>query len=179
MIAFNLSIKTPSEINKKLALKRKADEHRNYITSVNNKRPCYRGTIYESRLLPMPPSTVLPVYSPVYRPAVDRHTASVDESMQAKLLTLLDDTATKTHDLKEFLAENSDKININQYGEDGVTPLHRLCQTGSGDVEVAATLIRFGADPRLTSRDGWSAFHMASFSGNIKLMRYLMSIRSS
>ena len=174
-----LSIKTPSEINKKLALKRKADEHRNYMTSVHSKRPCYRGTIYEKRLQPIPPSTVLPVFSPVYRPAFDRHNACVDESVQARLLSMLDDTATKNHELKEFLAENNDKININEYGEDGVTPLHRLCQTGGGDVEVAATLIRFGADPRLTSRDGWSAFHMASFSGNIKLMRYLMSIRSS
>ena len=102
--------------------------------------------------------------------------------MQVRLLDMLEDDAMKNHELNEFLAENSDKININEYGEDGVTPLQRLCQNGGASIdaaEVAAILVRFGADPRLTSRDGWSAFHMASFSGNLKLLRYLMSVRSN
>ena len=173
-----ISINTPMEINKKLALKRKADEHRNFITN-SSKRPCYRGTIYEARLMPMPASTVLPVHSQLYQPSV--LSKQVDKRMQGRLLDLLEDDAMKNHELNEFLSENSDKININEYGEDGVTPLQRLCQNGGSSTdaaEVAAILVRFGADPRLTSRDGWSAFHMASFSGNLKLVRYLMSIRS-
>ena len=165
-----LSIQTPAEINRKLAVKRKSDEYR--LAAV--KRPCYRGTIYEKRLLPMPAATILPVQTNVCdMPRCQQ----VDKKLQTRFIGLLqcDDTVDE---LNRFLSENSDKIDINEYGEDGVTPLQRICQVG-GDVEVAQTLIRFGADPRLTSRDGWSAVHMASFSGNTKLMRYLLATRSS
>jgi ankyrin repeat protein len=59
--------------------------------------------------------------------------------------------------------------------------LQRLCQAGGGGACVAAAaklLVRYGADVRLTSRDGWSPLHMASFAGNTELLLYLLSCRS-
>merc|ERR1712038_449371 len=43
---------------------------------------------------------------------------------------------------------------------------------------LARLLVRFGADTRLSSRDGWSPVHMASFSGNTTLLLFLLSCRS-
>ena len=194
-----ISIQTPSEINKKISAMKKRKSCDDYsphrplasaaLSNSSNKRPCHhRGTIYEKRLMPMPAATVLPVPFAATIPNAGR--LPVDRRLQTRFLQLVDhdDDNVSGEDncamnacdrLREFLAENSDRVDVNEYGEDGVTPLQRLCQTGGGDVEVARTLVCFGADPRMTSRDGWSAFHMASFSGNTKLMRYLLSLRSS
>ena len=133
-----------------------------------SKVPRYVGTIYEQRLAPLSPVTSLPVPLYVGSGHVKRH----DNKLQAKFLEIIDngnDTA-----LESFLELNGDFVDVNQYGEDGVTPVQRVCQDG-GKVAVARVLVKYGADLKLTSRDGWAPLHMASFSGNLQLMMYIRS----
>lgn len=159
-------IQTPTEINQKMTMKRKCED-----SGVSFKKPCYRGTIYEKMLSPISPSLTLPIKTRI----CESSERFINRSLQKELFQLLENSnETK---LKDFLLKNSDKIDINQYGEDGVTPLQLVCQSG-GEVGVARTLIGYGADVRLTSRDGWSAVHMATFSGNTRLMLYILSCRA-
>ena len=192
-------VQSPSQINRRLhhsppaAVKRKHHEddetadHHGSFTAVGSsvKKPCYhRGTIYEKMLSPLTPSLTLPV--PVTRrpaPAAStdihsrQHNRALNQALEKRLASILvDEAADDEKQLKDFLLENWDKIDINGYGEDGVTPLQRVCQSG-GKVGLARTLVGYGADVRMTSRDGWSAVHMASFSGNTSLMMFLLSCR--
>ena len=130
-----------------------------------SKVPRYVGTIYEQRLAPLSPVTSLPV------PAVVGMTRPRPNSrLQDRLRALIEDGEVAA--LDDFLEENGKHVDVNQYDEDGVTPLQRLCQDG-GQVAVARVLLKYGADLRLTSRDGWSPLHMATFSGNLKLLIFL------
>ena len=121
-------------------------------------------TIYDEMLKPLSPSTVLPVQTRIIK---DRHVSKVKQLAFLKLVE------QDGKGLEEFLAENKSSIAINQYGDDGLTPLQRVCQQG-GSVRTAKLLLRHGADPRLTSRDGWSPVHLASFSGNTSLIMFLV-----
>ena len=155
-----------SDLKQKLSLKRKVEDMHG---SSPTKKPCYhRGTIYEAMLSPLIPSQTLPIQTTFC------HTTSkkINPVLQAQLSSLI--ALANEAKLKAFLQENSDKIDINQYGEDGVTPLQRVCQAG-GEVGLVRLLIRYGANARLTSRDGWSVIHMATYSGNTSLMLYLLS----
>jgi ankyrin repeat protein len=38
-------------------------------------------------------------------------------------------------------------------------------------------LVRFGADSRLTTREGFSALHIAAFSGHSDILLYIMSLK--
>jgi hypothetical protein len=185
-------IQTPAELNQKVnggSLKRRleaiseASSHSSPPAakkklSAGGGSSCHHlhGTIYEARLGPLSPATTLPPPASTNtrlsgpRPAP----AAVDRRLQAKLLQLLEDPMVE--DLVAFLEEHAHRVDMNQYGEDGVTPLQRLCQAG-GPVGVARLLVRYGADVRLTSRDGWSPLHMASFAGNTSLILYLLSCR--
>jgi len=177
-----IAIQSPAEINKKISLKRKSSEStgpcggvgggNSNTTTTYAKKPCYRGTIYEAMLSPLPSAVTLPVHTRVCQPSAKR----VDATLQSRLTGLTGGQlqAADEAELRAFLVKHSDRIDINQYGEDGVTPLQRVCQSG-GDVAVVRTLIGYGADARLTSRDGWSAVHMATFSGNTSLMMYLLT----
>ena len=133
-----------------------------------SKVPRYIGTIYEQRLAPLSPVISLPV--PAFIGA--GHTRRQDNKFQARLVELV--AQGQETRLDEFLEENGKYVDINQYGEDGVTPLQRICQDG-GDVSIARVLVKYGADLKLTSRDGWSPLHMATFSGNLKLMNFIRS----
>ena len=81
--------------------------------------------------------------------------------------------------MESWLEEHHECVNLNLYSADGLTPLQEVCQEGGeGSTELARLLVRFGADTRLSSRDGWSPVHMASFSGNTTLLLFLLSCRS-
>ena len=88
-------------------------------------------------------------------------------------------TIGKKAKLEKFLEVNAEFLNVNQYSTDGLTPLQMVAQEGGeGSADIAKLLVRFGADTRITSRDGWSAMHMATFSGNSQLLMFLLSCRS-
>jgi ankyrin repeat protein len=143
-----------------------------------SKIPRHVGTIYEERLAPLSPVTTLPVNTnTATQTAVSNsNQRATDSAAQRRLLQLVmakgggDEAA-----LESFLAAHAHSVDINQYdAEEGVTPLQRLCQQAGGSVAVARILVRYGADVRLTSRDGWSPLHMASFAGNNQLVMYLL-----
>ena len=132
-----------------------------------SKVPRYIGTIYEARLAPLSPVTSIPVPSyvgPVVRPRLG------DNQLQQKMLALI--LRGDQEVLDQFLEENGKYVDVNQYCEDGVTPFQRICQDG-GSVDLARVLVKYGADLRMTSRDGWSPLHMAAFSGNYKLISFI------
>ena len=150
------------------------------ISPPSAKIPKYVGTIYEQRLAPLSPVITLPV------PYVNRHgvqpsvpanttfakqkMSSVDSSYQNKFMKLVQ--SGDSNQLDQFLEENGKLIDINRYNEDGVTPIQLVCQDG-GSAAVAKVLVRYGADLRMTSRDGWTALHMATFSGSFALMTFI------
>ena len=35
-------------------------------------------------------------------------------------------------------------------------------------------MIRFGADPNLTNRDGWTTLHISAYSGHSEITQYIM-----
>ena len=130
------------------------------------------GTIYEAMLPPISPVTTLPIKT------IFKNPRKCDPELQADFLDLV--VLGKRTKLEKFLEENIESININQYNTEGLTPLQMVAQDpGSAEAgsEVGELLVKYGADTRLTSRDGWSAVHMATFSGNTRLMMFLLSCR--
>ena len=100
-----------------------------------------------------------------------------DPGLQADLADLV--KLGKKDKMESWLEEHHECVNLNLYSPEGLTPLQEVCQEGGeGSTELARLLVRFGADTRLSSRDGWSPVHMASFSGNTNLLLFLLSCRS-
>jgi len=163
---------TPKMTEVKANLKRSLERSEHTVS----KRPKYNvgGTIYDAMLAPLSPVTTLPVTSTTCLSV--SQTIKSDPDLQRDFIELVN--LGKKSKLEHFLSENVESININQYCSEGLTPLQRVCQDGGeGSTDVAKVLVRYGADVRLTSRDGWSAVHMATFSGNSTLMLFLLGCR--
>merc|ERR1712080_468902 len=155
------------------SLKRSHDRDSSMMQESKVKKPRYVGTIYEAMLAPLAPSTTLPVSQVRTVP----HQPRGDPGLQADLLDLV--KLGKKEKMEEWLEENGECVNLNIYSSEGLTPLHEVCQDGGeNSTELAKLLVRFGADTRLASRDGWSPIHMASFNGNSALLLFLLSCRS-
>lgn len=157
----------------KASLKRSLDRENLLVQEAKQvKKPRYAGTIYEAMLAPLAPSTTLPMTRP--RPQAQ---SSGNPRLQADLVDLVRNS--KKEQVEEWLEEHGERVNMNLYSTEGLTPLQEVCQEGGeGSTELAKLLVRFGADTRLASRDGWSPVHMASFSGNSSLLLFLLSCRS-
>ena len=163
-------VDTPQRLSVKSSLKRSLERDSHVHSDKVSKRPKYVGTIYEAMLAPIKPVTTLPIQT------IYKHPVKCDPSLQTDFLDLI--TLGKKTKLEKFLRENISSININQYNEDGLTPLQTVAQeAGHESAEIGELLVKYGADTKLTSRDGWSAVHMASFSGNTRLMMFLLTCR--
>ena len=55
---------------------------------------------------------------------------------------------------------------INTYDEHGLTPLHRAILANS--LTEVERLIELGADPEVKTESGWSSFHIAAKTGDLK-----------
>lgn len=165
-------VDSPQRISVKSSLKRSLEREPTKSTSEKlSKKPKYCGTIYEARLAPLAPVTTLPIKT------VFKNPVKCDPEVQTDFLDLV--ALGKKAKLEKFLQENIDSININQYNQDGFTPLHTVAQEGGEtSAEIGELLVKYGADIRVTSRDGWSAVHMATFSGNTRLMMFLLTCRT-
>jgi len=86
--------------------------------------------------------------------------------------------AVRRQDLSELdnliLRSGVDGNNINCLGREGDSPLHRSCRLGA--LETVKLLVRHGADPELTNREGWSPLHLAVDSGYQDVVVYLLSL---
>lgn len=74
--------------------------------------------------------------------------------------------------LDNILSRHSENININLYNEDGQTPLQHFCMMGH--LELVKLLVRYGADIKLRTREGWSLIHIASFSGSPDMVSFVL-----
>ena len=77
--------------------------------------------------------------------------------------------------IERFLAEHSTDVNINQYNLEGRTALQQSCV--DGDLDLAKVLVKYGADHRLTTREGYPMLHLAAFSGHSELLLYILNLR--
>ena len=160
-------VESPQRISVKSSLKRSLDAGSDKCM----KKPRYTGTIYEAMLAPLSPVTTLPIQT------ICSNSVKGDPDLQTDFMDLV--TIGKKAKLEKFLEVNAEFLNVNQYSTDGLTPLQMVAQEGGeGSADIAKLLVRFGADTRITSRDGWSAMHMATFSGNSQLLMFLLSCRS-
>ena len=60
------------------------------------------------------------------------------------------------------------------FDTEGQTALHHCCL--DGNLELVKLLVKFGADTRLANRDGWSPYHIATFSGHRDIVLYLIGV---
>lgn len=98
------------------------------------------------------------------------HQASFNPTLQARFNNALQNCDYR--ELQDLLNSSSEYIDTNQFNGEGQTPIQQACM--SGQLEMVQLMIRFGADPNMTSRDGWSTLHLAAFSGNSEILQYII-----
>ncbi|XP_057372337.1 uncharacterized protein LOC130693226 [Daphnia carinata] len=74
--------------------------------------------------------------------------------------------------LRHLLAKSATHVNI--LGQEGDSALHRSCR--QGNLDTVKLLVRYGADPELANREGWSPLHLAAHSGYHDVALYLLSL---
>ena len=134
-----------------------------------SKRPKYANK-YEEMLQPISPVTTLPCQSiPV--PVIP---VKVNEKLQRQFESVINQQDIAAVDA--FLSSHSSDININHFNGEGRTALHESCM--EGHLAKAQVLIKYGADLRFTTRDGFSTLQLAAFSGHSPLLLYILSQRN-
>jgi len=147
-------------------------------------------TKYHEMLQPLSPVTTLPVDEVIRRPLPNRtHVTEHDIQLQKQFHSLVESatgqvsksaTTTDTEEtllsrvnsLEDFLIRHSENIDVNQYNGDGQTALQECCL--AGNLPLVKLLVRFGANMRLTTREGFSILHIAAFSGHSDLLAFVM-----
>lgn len=142
------------------------------LTKFRSKVPKYANK-YEEMLQPLSPVTTLPctIIPPRLsnRPNSDQLIKLQNEFESV----IVSDEIDKVED---FLSKHSTDININQYNYEGRTALQQSCVDGK--IELAKSLVKYGADHCLTNRDGFSTLQIAVFSGHPEMMMYILSLSS-
>ena len=159
-------------------------------------------TKYHEMLQPLSPVTTLPVEEEVIRRPLPNktHITEHDIQLQKQFHSLVDSatcplpktterTATNNktdndkslinrvfQNLEDFLVHHSENIDVNQYNGDGQTALQQCCV--AGNLQLVKLLVRFGANMRLTTREGFSILHIAAFSGHSDLLAFVMGQNS-
>jgi Ankyrin repeats (3 copies) len=136
-----------------------------------NKKPKF-ATKYDEMLQPLSPMTYLPVESLML--PTKTHQANFNLASQKQFRSLLESKAA-TSEIESFLCQHSETIDINEYNSEGRTALHQCCF--EGNLPTAKVLVRFGANAKLTTRDGFSLLHLAAFSGHSNFMFYIFSLK--
>jgi hypothetical protein len=134
-----------------------------------NKKPRF-ATKYDEMLQPLSPITMLPVEAlspPPQRP-------NLNSQHQVEFRDLLASNSNLA-DVESFLDGHSQTIDINEYNSEGRTAFQQCCY--EGNLPAARLLVRYGADSKLTTREGFSALHIAAFSGHSNVLMYVMSLR--
>ena len=128
--------------------------------------PAHIGTIYEAYLAPLLPSIVLDEA---------KEEEEEESSLQSEFSLLV--SRKDPEKLEKFLKLHIKELNINQMSKEGETALHRLCQeysTSGVIVSMVKVLLKYGADPRMPTLQGWSPLHIVSNTGNSEVMMCLM-----
>jgi ankyrin repeat protein len=129
--------------------------------------------VYEERLQPLftarsePPP---PPHNGRPMPAAT-HVSGYDAALQARFNAAV--AAGSYRDLEELLRAYAHCINVNEYDlASGQTAMQKFCV--AGDLSLIQLMVRYGADSRLCSRDGWSTLHMAAWSGRPEVVMYVL-----
>jgi len=126
--------------------------------------PRYQN-IYEERLQPLQPSKT--ESRPMPNPT---HQTSYNPTVQARFNNALQNCDYR--EVQDLLDSRGESIDINCYNSEGQTPIQAACM--SGQLKLVQMMIRYGADPSLSSRDGWSTLHMAVYAGNSDIAQYII-----
>ena len=129
---------------------------------------------YEEMLQPLSPVTTLP-YKVIQPQMTVRQTTDQLLKLQNEFESVI--TNGDIDKVEDFLSKHSTDININLYNSEGRTALQQSC--ADGRIDLARSLVKFGADHRLTNRDGFSTLQIAVFSGHSNLIMYILSLSSS
>ena len=134
-----------------------------------NKKPKF-PTRYHEMLQPLSPVTMLPVK--IHQEVNAPQKPGVNAERQEEFLKLM--RTCDAEEVEVFLRAHSENIDINKFSEEGETALHTACH--EGNVSCAEILLRFGANPRITTRNGFSIVHLASFSGSAETLAFAISL---
>ena len=142
------------------------------LTKFRSKVPKYANK-YEEMLQPLSPVTTLPCT--IIPPRLSNRPNS-DQliKLQNKFESVI--VSDEIDNVEDFLSKHSTDININQYNCEGRTALQQSCVDGK--IELAKSLVKYGADHCLTNRDGFSTLQIAAFSGHPEMMMYILSLSS-
>ena len=154
-------------------LKRSNSDSDMKVANLNSKQPRF-ATKYDEMLQPLSPVTTLPVETKQAISIHKTHKSSFDAKLQRQFHNLMG-FASNVNDIEDFLTKHSENVDLNEYNEEGRTALQQSCF--EGNLQLAQVLVRFGADSRLTTREGFSALHIAAFSGHSDVLLYIMSLK--
>ena len=147
-------------------------QNQNQRGEFRTKVPRYANR-YEEMLQPLSPVTTLPC-DVVYPPSP---TKFANPKYCTKLQKQLQNVI-KSKDinlLEQFLYDHSTKVNINQYNIEGRTALQQSCV--DGNLAMAKILVKYGADHRITTREGYPTLQCAVFSGHSEIFLYILNLR--
>ena len=124
---------------------------------------------YEEMLQPLSPVTVLPLRSSIPHRT---HRSSLDVKLQRQFHQLV--SLADEHQVEDFLSRHLAQLEVNGFNGEGRTALQQSCL--EGNLSMAKVLVKYGADSQQSTRDGFSTFHLAVFSGHSPLMAYILSL---
>ena len=130
---------------------------------------------YEEMLQPLSPVTTLPcdVVCPP-SPNSKFPNPKYCPKLQNQLQNVIN-TKDNINLLDQFLYDHSTKVNINQYNLEGRTALQQSCV--DGNLALAKVLVKYGADHRITTREGYPTLQCAVFSGHSEIFLYILNLR--
>lgn len=123
------------------------------------------NNIYEERLQPLEPSVS-------ETRALPSRTHQPDVGGDPKIQSLMH-LAVHNQDyveLQQIL--RTENVDINEFNSNGQTPLQVACL--SGNFNLVKLIMSQGADPTLSSRDGFTTIHCATFAGSSEIFQYIL-----
>ena len=125
---------------------------------------------YEEMLQPLSPVTTLEASWPSWQPEIP----VLDERLQRQFQSVMEEGDISA--MESFLLSHGSDVNVNQFNCDGRTALQESCL--AGNLGMARVLLKYGADRRMTTRDGFSTLQCAAFSGHSPLLLYILNSNS-
>lgn len=165
------SPESPMSTSSQKSLKRSNSDGQ--LCEFRSKIPKYANK-YEEMLQPLSPATTLPCQVITNSQQRIAQPKTIDGQLQSQFESVI--AQGNEDQISTFLENHSTKININQYNSQGRTALQQSCT--DGNLSLAKILVKYGADHRLTTKDGFSTMHTAVFSGHSNLFMYILSLPS-
>ena len=98
--------------------------------------------------------------------------SSLDVKLQRQFHQLV--SLADERQVEDFLSRHLAQLEVNGFNGEGRTALQQSCL--EGNLSMAKVLVKYGADSQQSTRDGFSTFHLAVFSGHSTLMTYILSL---